>query len=197
MNTSKLGFKLIIGLGNPDKKYMNTYHNVGFLAIDYFAKNPPSAKSQTSNYKLLKSDTYMNVSGFFAQRMMKKHGAKPEQLLIIHDDSDILLGEYKLSFSRGAAGHHGVESVIKSLKTNSFWRLRIGIRPPNPADHADKSGPRRNFNLSAMSTKFREVSDKSQRSPRPKAEEFVLKKITAADKKILEQVFQKAATEFE
>ena len=162
MNTSKPNFKLIVGLGNPDSKYQNTYHNVGHLFIDYLEKNYTlSPKSHT-----LKSDVYMNESGKFVAKELKKSGAKPEELLIIHDDSDIEIGNYKLSFNRGAAGHHGIESIMATIKKNNFWRLRIGIRPKQ------KEG-----------------------APRLKAEKFVLKKISSADKKILENVFREAAAE--
>lgn len=71
----------------------------------------------------------MNESGQFVKKALKKSGAKPEELLIVHDDSDITLGNYKLSLNRSAAGHHGVENIIKALGTKAFWRLRIGIRP--------------------------------------------------------------------
>lgn len=150
--------KLIIGLGNPDKKYQNTYHNVGHMAADYLAGE-----------KTIKSDTHMNESGKFVAKALKKYGVKSGELLIIHDDSDIELGKYKFSFGRGAAGHHGVESVQQALKTKNFWRLRIGVRSA-----ADQRG--------------------TERGPtRKKAGEFVLKKISAADKKTLGQVFDKIA----
>lgn len=110
--------KMIIGLGNPDKKYEDTYHNVGFLFIDYLGKG-------------IKSDVYMNESGKFVSKELKKSGAKPDELLVVHDDSDLTVGNYKLQFGRGAAGHHGVESIQTTIKTNDFWRLRIGIRPIN------------------------------------------------------------------
>lgn len=113
--------KLIIGLGNPGKEYQKTYHNAGFLAIDFWAKKPFLVK-------LLKSDAYMNQSGSFVSKAIKKNGLKTEELLVIHDDSDIELGKYKLCFGRGSAGHQGVASIIKSLVTKDFWRLRIGIR---------------------------------------------------------------------
>ena len=71
----------------------------------------------------------MNKSGLFVKEALKKYKAKPEQLLVIHDDSDIELGKYKLSFGRSSAGHKGVQNVINHLKTQKFWRLRIGIRP--------------------------------------------------------------------
>lgn len=117
----KIKPRLIIGLGNPGKEYQQTYHNAGFLVIDFWAKKPFIVK-------LLKSDTYMNQAGSFVTKAIKKHGVKPEELLVIHDDSDIELGKYKLCFGRGSAGHRGVDSIIKSLGTKNFWRLRIGIR---------------------------------------------------------------------
>ena len=158
----KFAPKLIVGLGNPDKKYENTFHNIGHMFVDYLSQ-PLNSKSH-----ILNSDSYMNESGKFVAKAMKKLGAKPNELLIVHDDSDIEVGKYKLDFDRGAAGHHGVESIQQTLKTNAFWRLRIGIRP------ALKEG-----------------------EPRLKAEEFVLKKISPADKKLLEKVFEEAKTELE
>ncbi len=116
--------RLIIGLGNPGKKYEKTYHNVGFLAIDCLDK----CHASSTECRSLKSDIYMNQSGLFVAKVLKKSNAKPKEILIVHDDSDIELGKYKLSFGRSSAGHKGVESVIQSLGTKNFWRLRIGIR---------------------------------------------------------------------
>lgn len=169
--------KLIIGLGNPDKKYENTYHNVGHLFIEYLKTLNPSG------YTLLASDVYMNESGKFVAKEIKKSGAKPEELLIVHDDSDIELGKYKLSFGRGAAGHHGVESVQAALKTNDFWRLRIGIRPK-----ADFAGPKQTSQTPSV-TKIQRGPQTVRNSPRLKASEFVLKKISARDKVMLEKTF--------
>ena len=157
--------KLIIGLGNPGKEYEKTYHNAGFLAIDFFVKNPA-----TSNFKPVKTDVFMNQSGSFVAKIAKKHSIKPEEILIIHDDSDIKLGKYKISFSRGSAGHNGVKSIIKALKTKDFWRLRIGIRP--------------------------KVSSIKNQELRKKAEDFVLKKISKKDLEILEKVFERISNEF-
>jgi len=154
----KRDFKLIIGLGNPDKKYANTYHNVGFLLADFLKPHTP----YPIPYTLLKSEVFMNQSGSFVLKALKQNNAKPDELLIIHDDSDIELGKYKLSFGRGAAGHHGVESIISALKTKNFWRLRIGVRSP-------------------------------KETMRKKADEFVLKKISKADKALLEKTFEEIA----
>lgn len=157
--------KLIIGLGNPGKEYEKTYHNAGFLAIDFLTKNSPIPK-------LLKTDVFMNQSGSFVAKISKKHHIKPDEILIIHDDSDIELGNYKLSFNRGSAGHNGVESIIKALKTKNFWRLRIGIRPP---------------------TRINSNQDKIR--PLKKAGDFVLKKISKKYLETLNQVFKKSAQE--
>ena len=152
--------KLIIGLGNNDPQYANTYHNVGHMMADFLRENH-------SELKVENNDGYMNEAGASAKKLMKKYSAKPEQTLIIHDDSDILLGEYKLSFERGSAGHKGVQNIFDTVKSNDFWRMRIGIRP----------------------------KPKTEGAPRKKAEEFVLKKISSADKKVLDEVFAKAALE--
>jgi PTH1 family peptidyl-tRNA hydrolase len=115
---------LAIGLGNPGREYKMTYHNVGILFVDYLIdKMPP-----ISNFKFLISNTFMNQSGGFVKKALKKYKIKPEELMIIHDDSDIELGKYKISFGRSSAGHKGVQSIIDVLGTKNFWRLRIGIR---------------------------------------------------------------------
>ena len=165
------GAKLLIGLATPGKEYENTYHNAGFLFIDYLTKNLPvsnfSAKGGSASggqfliSELLKSDVYMNESGAFVKKVLKRRNAKPEELLIVHDDSDLTLGSWKFDFDRGSAGHNGVTSVINALGTKKFFRLRIGIRPKT-----------------------------SERTPRKKAGEFVLKKIGSQDKKILGRVFE-------
>lgn len=166
-NTIKI--KVIIGLGNPDSNYRNTYHNVGCLFIDYLA-----SRDLAKPDKLFKSDFFMNESGAFVKKIMKKHGLKSEELFVAHDDSDIQIGRYKISFGHGSAGHKGAESIIKNLKTSTkskfasdgknFWRLRIGVR--SKIDLPIESASRR-----------------------IKAGDFVLKKISAEDKKTLEKVF--------
>jgi peptidyl-tRNA hydrolase, PTH1 family len=163
MNKDLSKIKLIIGLGNKDKTYENTYHNVGHLLVDFVDKNQ---ESRIKNQELLKSDGYMNNVGSFVSQTVKKTGLQPEKLLIVHDDSDIEIGNYKFSFGSGSAGHRGVESIIKSLKTKNFWRLRIGIRPPRDS----------------LFSKLR---------PRKKASEFVLKKISKRNGEIFQSVFEK------
>ena len=154
--------KLIACLGNPETDYKNTYHNVGHLAFDYFrghlrvksrklpfrgfdyVKNPPLA------CPLVRPDVFMNDSGGAIKEALKYFGSAPRELLVIHDDSDLQLGRYKLEFGRGAAGHHGVESVIQSLGTKDFWRFRVGIRELNNKMRAGE------FVLKKISTSHKE-----------------------------------------
>ena len=144
--------KIIVGLGNPGKKYENTRHNVGFMAIDSLAKNlglnwEESKKFQaeiakTGNTLLVKPQTFMNNSGQSAQAVLAYYKLLPKKLgvfkvkdsdlseilTVIHDDIDISLGKYKISIDSRSAGHKGVESIITHLKTKNFKRVRIGIR---------------------------------------------------------------------
>jgi len=109
---------LIIGLGNPGKEYQHTRHNVGHMVADKYDK-------------IFKTDTYMNESGIFVQKKVHFYKIPLENLFIIHDDLDVPIGEYRLQFDRGPAGHHGIESIIQHLNSQAFWRYRIGIgRPP-------------------------------------------------------------------
>lgn len=179
MNTQQPHYKIIVGLGNPGKEYEQTYHNVGFLAVDYFigkighltAKKLTPKKIEFAEYQniiFVKPLTYMNESGIAIKNALKYFKASPEELLVIHDDSDIAIGEYKLSFERGSGGHRGIESAIKYLKTKKFWRLRIGIRPPL-----------------------------ANGALRKKAEEFVLKRISPLHQKLLLSTFASIAKEIE
>ncbi len=139
------GVKLIVGLGNPGPEYENTYHNLGFFFTEKLADSfLPGADFQKEKYfRFLKAGgfifiepkVYMNESGAAIKAAMKFFSNKnkkilPEDVLIIHDDSDLNIGDFKIDFDRGAAGHKGVLSVAERLKTSRFWRLRIGIRPP-------------------------------------------------------------------
>src|SRR3989338_2910087 len=116
--------KLIVGLGNPGKEYEHTRHNMGFLFIEILENNFKNKK-----IILAKTEVFMNKSGTAVLALIKQLKTKPENVLIVHDDIDILWGDFKFSFGRSSAGHKGVESVIKVLKTKNFWRLRIGIQP--------------------------------------------------------------------
>lgn len=139
---ARQNIKIIIGLGNPEPQYNRTYHNVGALFIDYLTiiqnskcnlsvggQNSKKFKSiKFNNLIIARPLTFMNESGVAVKEALKYFKLKPANLLIVHDDSDIEISKYKISFGRGSAGHNGVESIIKTLKTKNFWRVRIGIR---------------------------------------------------------------------
>lgn len=133
---------LIVGLGNPGKKYIKTRHNIGFEAITLFAKkeNFPSFKfknkfngemSKKEEILLLKPETYMNKSGISVSSVANYYEIAPEKIVIIHDDADISLGKVKIDISRSSGGHKGVESIINQLSTKDFWRIRVGIGKKN------------------------------------------------------------------
>ena len=129
---------IIVGLGNPGKKYNDTPHNIGFEAVDEFAKenNFPDFRlsekfkaqmSEKGNIILAKPKTFMNNSGKCVSALVNFY--KGKELIIIHDDIDLELGKIRISKNRGSAGHKGVESIIKGLGTKDFIRVRIGIKP--------------------------------------------------------------------
>ena len=114
---------IIVGLGNPGRKFQKTRHNIGFRIIDELAKR------KTKKFIIAKPQTFMNNSGKAVKAVLNFYKIKPENLWVIHDDIDLPLGKFKISKSRGSAGHKGVESIIRELKTKDFNRLRIGICP--------------------------------------------------------------------
>lgn len=133
---------LIVGLGNPGKEYENTRHNIGreivmrarqLLDLPEF-KPWPKGKAEISQGEIGKErvllflpNTGMNASGTVVASIRRFFKIKPQNIFVLHDDADIALGSAKLSFGKNSAGHKGVESVIRTLKTNEFWRFRIGI----------------------------------------------------------------------
>lgn len=130
-------FKVILGLGNPENEYGSTYHNVGKVFTRYFAEKMGQPVFFPSKYcrmtkgnplRFALSDVYMNESGKAAKFAVTHPRVGTKELLVAHDDADIPVGSYRISFGRGTAGHNGVRSVIEHLGTKDFWRLRIGVR---------------------------------------------------------------------
>ena len=133
---------LIVGLGNPGEKYENTPHNVGFMAVDLLLKKLTSVEKsvweENKKFKcllsrpekdllLVKPLAFMNASGMVVSKLMKFYKVSGFGLYVIHDDVDLPLEKIKISTGHGSAGHKGVESIISSLGTNNFARIRIGI----------------------------------------------------------------------
>jgi PTH1 family peptidyl-tRNA hydrolase len=115
---------LIVGLGNPGRKYAKTRHNVGFRLIDTL-KNEISDK----NIILFKPDTFMNNSGKTVKKELKYSKLNTQDLIVIHDDIDLPFGTIRVSKDSSSAGHKGVQSIIDELETKDFTRIRIGIKP--------------------------------------------------------------------
>lgn len=133
---------LIIGLGNPGEEYRGTRHNIGREVVEHLHRtaglkdfrfekkwNAEVAEGKIGKEKtiLLLPDTFMNKSGNAVAPVTRFFKIKQKDIYVIHDDADLPLGRAKLSFGKHSAGHKGVESVIRNLKTLEFWRFRIGI----------------------------------------------------------------------
>jgi len=136
--------KLIVGLGNPDKKYAKTRHNLGFMVLDHFAReNGLSWKHsqdwmcyfiKVSQYVLVKPTTYMNKSGESVLAVTHYFKVGSKDVLVVYDDVDLPFGKLRLAIDGVSAGHYGIESVIESLSTIDFGRLRVGIGRPVASD---------------------------------------------------------------
>ena len=137
--------KLIVGLGNPEDKYKNTFHNLGFMCIDQTAKmlnvefNKTKCKALVAETKvgnekviLAKPLTYMNLSGESIKEVMSYYKITPNDILVIYDDMDTNVGGIRLRLSGSAGGHNGMKSIIKLLGTENFKRIRVGVgKDPN------------------------------------------------------------------
>lgn len=129
--------KLIVGLGNIGSKYENTYHNVGFQLVDQLVSGEKFSEEKKFHGSVLKQgeviylkpSTFMNASGVSVRAVAQYFDIPSDQIWVIHDDSDIALGQYKIQFDRGSGGHRGINSMIQELGTKEFHRVRIGIRP--------------------------------------------------------------------
>lgn len=133
--------KLVVGLGNPEKKYENTRHNVGFILIDALVREKGlswgvSAKinhavvAKNNDTIYLKPQDYMNESGIAVAKALNFYNLNTEDVIVVNDDLDLAFGVIKKQFDASSAGHNGVESVIEHLGTQKFWRVRIGIGRP-------------------------------------------------------------------
>lgn len=132
--------KVIVGLGNPGEKYAKNRHNAGFLALDVLARKPELSnhKFQLANKfesEILKSDdillvkpqTFMNRSGESVSGIVNFYKVAVDDLIVVHDDLDIRLGEYKIQKGVGPKVHNGLTSVEERLGKADFWRVRVGI----------------------------------------------------------------------
>jgi len=136
---------LIVGLGNPGKKYIDTRHNAGWHLLDTIVRDNPAfrfdekrnksllARAQLAGVKvaLVKPQTYMNLSGQAVGRLARFYKVPPERILVAYDDVDLPPATLRLRPKGGAGGHKGMRSLIQHLGTQNFPRIRLGIgRPP-------------------------------------------------------------------
>ena len=181
---------MVVGLGNPGKKFEKTRHNAGFRVIDEIATNfqfPHFLKKVVFNAEisegkigsekviLAKPQTFMNASGQAVKLLAKRYAVNPKNLIVIHDDIDLPFGKIRISVGHSSAGHKGVESIISELKSKNFVRFRIGI------------------NATLYSTPH-EIKPEARKQ---KAERFVLQKFSKDEEKILKEVIEKTVEAIE
>ena len=139
--------KLIIGLGNPGNEYKNTRHNIGFIVLDsYLGDVKWSTKFnglyyQTiindEKYIFIKPQTYMNLSGKCVYSYMNFYKLSYKDILVIHDDLDLNVGDFRIKLNSSAGGHNGIKDIINFLSTDAFVRLKIGISNNKSVDTKD------------------------------------------------------------
>jgi len=181
---------LIVGLGNPGKKFEKTRHNVGFRVVNEFAKknnfpdfkiskkfNALISEGEFNNEKVIlaKSQTFMNLSGKAVKKLVSSFRFQVSGLWVVHDDIDLPLGKIRIVKNRGSAGHKGVESIIRAINSKNFVRFRIGILP--------KTGKPKNlekFVLQKPSKAKPSEAEDETKSQRPfnKDEEKIIKEVT-------------------
>ena len=137
----------IVGLGNKGEEYEITRHNVGRIMVERFRKKYDFPEWTEENRKgfliskgkigkhkvdLVLPELFMNKSGVAIKSLITSK-KKAEQLVVVYDDIDLGFRDHKISFSRGSGGHNGIESIIKSIKTKDFIRVRVGIAPTTPS----------------------------------------------------------------
>ena len=144
--------KLIVGLGNPGRRYRETRHNVGWEVISRLARRARIAVDEEDGFSdvgrgsiggtrviLARPQTYVNVSGEAVRDLRRHHRLRPQDIVVVVDDLDLPLGRLRLRASGSAGGHNGLKSIIEALGTTEFPRLRVGIGRPaegvDPADH--------------------------------------------------------------
>ena len=135
--------KLIVGLGNPGLKFVDSRHNIGFKILDFLAQKKEVKfrkmifnSAKVVNYKfdnfyvkLIKPQSFMNNSGDVIMKLMKRYGVDVDDLLIVYDDVDLAFGKLRIRKKGSAGSHNGIKSIINSVKSENFCRIRFGIGP--------------------------------------------------------------------
>ena len=178
--------KLIVGLGNPGRRYQGTRHNIGARVIDTLARRHHVALREEgwadvgaltldgARVLLARPQTYVNVSGTAVADLRRRHRLPLENLLVAFDDLDLPVGQIRLRAKGGHGGHNGMRSIIEALGSEEFARLRVGIaRPPEGVDPAD-------YVLSRFSKEEQARLDEAVERAADAVEAFVRRGIEAA-----------------
>ena len=176
--------KLIVGLGNPGRDYINNRHNVGFKCVDLFAREHGISLTQrgarsklgtgeVANIRIVvaKPQTFMNLSGEAVAALMRRYKLSPQDILVIHDDLDLPLGKIRIRERGSSGGHNGLKSIIARLGTRDFPRIRVGIAPAKDSS--------------------------SSAAPEVDAVEHVLSDFTDAEKTVMREVYLEVAAAIE
>ena len=198
--------KLIVGLGNPGRKYERTRHNIGFMVVDAMASRIQNSKFKTqndnsklkinkklqcyefrvNNHILAKPVTYMNSSGSAVSKLATYYRLRADDIWVIHDDLDIKLGEYKIQKGVGPKLHYGIESINKALGTKQYWRVRFGVDNRATKFSNKKTNLIKQIvNFSPNLKVFRIGGQFSRRIP---GEKYVLQNFTPDEEKVLDKV---------
>ena len=176
--------KVIVGLGNPGRQYAHTRHNVGFDVLDIFARRRKvrvlgrQHRALVGRFEqageevlLVKPQTFMNESGAAVGAIVRKHRLEPGDILVVYDDIDLPLGRLRIRMRGSSGGHKGMNSIIHSLGSSDFPRIRIGIgRQGDAIDHV----------LSRFNRRERETIDPALESAADALDEILNEGIEAA-----------------
>lgn len=163
--------KLIIGLGNPGGEYARTRHNAGWMVIDAFArkfridldrheKNAMTGSGRVAGGSLLlaRPQTYMNASGEAVKLLMNAYAESPDDLIVVYDDIDLPIGKLRIRPDGSAGTHNGMRSIVESLATERFARLRFGVRG---TDYSEATPRLRDYVLDDFTAEEAPVVEKS------------------------------------
>jgi peptidyl-tRNA hydrolase, PTH1 family len=140
---------LVVGLGNPGEQYRHTPHNLGFLVVDRLAETNAIRVTRKENMSLVglgrvagkevavaQPQTFMNVNGPAVKGLLERYEVVPNQLIVVYDELALPWGQLRIRKNGSAGGHNGIKSLIASLATDEFVRLRVGINPGTPVEMA-------------------------------------------------------------
>lgn len=181
--------KVVVGLGNPGLEYEQTRHNVGWMVVDALGKKSVATFSFQKKFQaeigeidgglLLKPQTFMNKSGEAVGLVIRFYQVALENLYVIHDDLDIMFGQYKIQKGIGPKQHNGLQSIYTALGTKDFWHVRVGIE--NRGTRSTKS----TGGMESMESRI------TRRDKWMRGEEYVLQQFSQDEKLKIDGVIEK------